>query len=91
MQRSSFKQRHGYKGEATALNGLTGWIHDRIPYKGSCEERYIICCRAIVDFAKQNIEGFKDKGQLSDKASRAAQFIHRNNLFNQFTTWYNNR
>lgn len=81
------KQRWGYKGTETALNGLTGWMYENVPIRGSTNARYRAYCKIIVEYAEANIPGFKRKGQLEGAAHYIARKIDENKKFNHFANW----
>jgi hypothetical protein len=85
------RPRYGYKGTETALNGLTGWMYEHVPMKGSTNAKYDAYLEIIVQYAEANIPGFKRrKGHLDNVAHFLARKIDANKKFNHFTNWVQN-
>lgn len=83
----SYKDRWGYKGTETALNGLTGWLQDHLELQGRLHDRYLTACRIIIDYAKANMPGFVKRGHAEHQADYVAKKVQQNNKFNYFVNW----
>lgn len=81
------RKRWGYKGTETAVNGLTLWMEKNLVITGNADQRYIYCCRHIVNFAIEYIPDFKKRGHLQHSADYVAKQINSRNMFQQFTHW----
>lgn len=80
--------RWGYKGTETALNGLTSWIQDNTEMKGSAHQLFLDSCKLVVAYGKHKFPDFKERGHLERKADYLAKRIDRENLFNDFVSWF---
>lgn len=83
----AWKDKWGYKGTETALNGLTLWIESKIQLKGSADSRHKQCCQMVIEYGEANIPNYKKYGHLEVAAGYVAKKIQRNNKFNHFTEW----
>lgn len=84
---TSYKKRWGYKGVETALNGLTGWLDDKLGMEGNADKRFDEGCSIIIAYAEKHIPRFKKKGHLRNAADFVAKKIDKNNKFTHFSQW----
>lgn len=83
----SFKDRWGYKGTETALNGLTNWLQKFMDLPGNTKERYDAALKMVIAYGLENIPGYIKKGHLSTSAAHVARKIDKNKKFGHFVQW----
>lgn len=86
----SFRDKWGYKGTETSINGLTKWLEKYFDRYGSAQDRWNAQCRLIIEYGKANIPNYVKRGTLDGAATYVAKYINRNKLFSHFTTWVEN-
>ena len=75
----------GYKGIATALNGLTNWMYDNVERTGTSSEKYDYFISLVVKYGQAHVPNFKKRGHAQHMAQYVAKKVQQNGYFKHFT------